>query len=117
MGKTARERDMGATRDFYRLFMVPGMSHCAGGVGATVFGNLTTAQRDPDHDVVSALDHWVEKGVAPKQIIATGFVDGNPAKGVQMTRPLCPYPEDAVYKGAGDTNSAASFTCQNRHKQ
>ena len=117
MGKTNRERDLGATQDFYRLFMVPGMSHCAGGVGATAFGNLTSTQRDPGHDVVSALDQWVEKGVAPNQIIATGFVGGDPAKGVEMTRPLCPYPEEAVYKGTGDTNSASSFTCQNRHKQ
>jgi hypothetical protein len=115
MGKTNRERDLGATQDFYRLFMVPGMSHCAGGIGATVFGNSTSAQPDPEHDVVSALDHWVENGIAPKLIIAAGFVDGNPAKGVQMTRPLCPYPEEAIYKGTGDTNSAASFTCQNRH--
>ncbi len=117
MGKTNRERDLGATQDFYRLFMVPGMSHCAGGIGATAFGNLTSTQRDPGHDVVSALDQWVEKGVAPNQIIATGFVGGDPAKGVEMTRPLCPYPEEAVYKGAGDTNSAASFACQNRHKR
>jgi feruloyl esterase len=117
MGKTARERDLGATQDFYRLFMVPGMSHCAGGVGATAFGNVPSAQRDPGHDVVSALDQWVEKGVAPSQIIATGFVGGDPAKGVELTRPLCPFPEEAVYKGSGDTNSAASFTCQNRHKR
>jgi Tannase and feruloyl esterase len=117
MGKTARERDLGATQDFYRLFMVPGMSHCAGGVGATAFGNVPSAQRDPGHDVVSALDQWVEKGVAPIQIIATGFVGGDPAKGVEITRPLCPFPEEAVYKGSGDTNSAASFSCQNRHKQ
>ncbi len=117
MGKTNRERDLGATQDFYRLFMVPGMSHCAGGIGATAFGNLASARHDPEHDVVSALNQWVEKGVAPNQIIATGFVDGNPAKGIQMTRPLCPYPEEAIYKGTGDTNNAASFTCQNRHKQ
>jgi hypothetical protein len=117
MGKTNREKDLGATEDFYRLFMVPGMSHCAGGIGATVFGNSTSAQRDPGHDMVSALDQWVEKGVAPNQIIATGFVAGDREKGVQMTRPLCPYPEEAVYKGTGDTNSAASFVCQNRHKQ
>jgi feruloyl esterase len=117
MGTTNRGRDLGATQDFYRLFMVPGMSHCGGGIGATVFGNSTSAQRDPGHDVVSALDQWVEKGVAPNRIIATGFAGGDPGKGVQMTRPLCPYPEEAMYKGTGDTNSAASFTCQNRHKQ
>jgi hypothetical protein len=117
MGKTGHAREFGSTQDFYRLFMVPGMSHCAGGVGATAFGNVPSPQRDPGHDVVGALDQWVEKGVAPNQIIATGFVGGDPAKGVEMTRPLCPYPEDAVYKGSGDTNSAASFSCQCRHKR
>jgi feruloyl esterase len=91
---------MGATKSFYRLFMVPGMSHCGGGPGANFF------------DVVMALDHWVVRDVAPDQIIATRFVDGNPAKGVAMTRPLCPYPQEANCKGTGDTNSAASFACQ-----
>ena len=76
---------------------------------------LPIAQHDPEHDVVAALDRWVEKGTAPDQIIATGF-DGDPAKGVVMTRPLCPYPEEAVYKGTGDTNSAANFSCKNRNK-
>jgi hypothetical protein len=103
----------GTTNDFYRLFMVPGMSHCRGGIGANVFGNGLAAP-DPDaaHDVVMALDQWVVHDVAPDQIIATGFVDGNPAKDVVMTRPLCPYPQEAQYKGAGNTNSAASFTCK-----
>jgi len=116
MGKTNRQRDLGATGDFYRLFMVPGMSHCAGGIGATSFGNVPGTRHDPEHNVVAALDRWVEKGTAPDQIIATGF-DGDPAKGVVMTRPLCPYPEEAVYKGSGDTNSAANFNCKNRNKK
>ncbi|MGA8011712.1 MAG: tannase/feruloyl esterase family alpha/beta hydrolase [Candidatus Acidiferrales bacterium] len=116
MGKTSRQRDLDATGDFYRLFMVPGMSHCAGGIGAISFGNGPTALHDPEHDVVAALDRWVEKGTAPDHIIATGF-DGDPAKGVVMTRPLCPYPEEAVYNGTGDTDSAANFTCQTRHKR
>ena len=116
MGKNSRQREEGATGDFYRLFMVPGMSHCAGGVGATAFGNAPVTQHDAAHDVVVALDVWVEKGTAPDQIIATGF-DGDPAKGVVMTRPLCPYPEEAVYKGSGDTNSAANFSCKSRNKK
>ncbi|MBZ5694861.1 MAG: tannase/feruloyl esterase family alpha/beta hydrolase [Acidobacteriia bacterium] len=101
------------TQDFYRLFMVPGMSHCAGGLGANDFGNgVPVPHADATNDVVLALDRWVEQGVAPDQIIATGFVDGNPAKGVAMTRPLCPYPKEAHYKGAGDTNVAANFVCR-----
>jgi Tannase and feruloyl esterase len=106
---------MGTTKGFYRLFMVPGMSHCTGGPGANVFGNVfedASAQADAAHDVLIALDQWVVHGVAPDQIIATGFVDGNPAKGVAMTRPLCPYPEQAHYKGTGDTNDAGSFVCK-----
>jgi len=101
------------TPDFYRLFMVPGMSHCGGGLGANVFGNgVSVAQPDATSDVVMALDRWVDKGVAPDRIIATGFVGGNPAKGVAMTRPLCPYPKEAHYKGTGDTNDAGNFVCQ-----
>ena len=103
----------GPTNDFYRLFMVPGMSHCGGGIGANVFGNqLAVSNPDSAHNVVMALDQWVVHDVAPDQIIATGFVDGNPAKDVVMTRPLCPYPQEAQYKGAGNTNSAANFTCK-----
>jgi feruloyl esterase len=108
------QKTMGETPDFYRLFMVPTMSHCAGGPGATVFGNAGGAERpeDADHDVVLALERWVEKGVAPDRIIASGFVDGNPAKGVAITHPLCPYPQVAHYKGTGDTEDAANFVCE-----
>jgi len=105
---------MGDTKSFYRLFMVPTMSHCAGGPGATVFGNgggLGPQEDDADHDVVLALDRWVEKGVAPDRIIATGFVGNDTAKGVAMTHPLCPYPQVAHYKGTGDTKDAANFVC------
>jgi hypothetical protein len=104
---------MGTTKSFYRLFMVPGMSHCGGGAGANVFGNGTAVpQADATNDIVIALDRWVEQGAAPDQIIATRFVDNNPAKGVAMTRPLCPYPQEAHYKGAGPINEAANFVCQ-----
>jgi len=57
----------------------------------------------------SALEQWVEKGVAPDEIIATKR-DGATHKTI-MTRPLCPYPQMAMYKGSGDPNNAASFTC------
>jgi feruloyl esterase len=58
-----------------------------------------------------ALEQWVEKGTAPSAIVATKYVDDDSAKGVQTTRPLCPYPEMAKYKGQGDPNDAASFVC------
>ncbi|MBZ5525459.1 MAG: tannase/feruloyl esterase family alpha/beta hydrolase, partial [Acidobacteriia bacterium] len=55
---------------------------------------------------------WVEKGVAPVKIIVTKYADDlNPGKDTKMTRPLCPYPQIAKYKGAGDTNVAESFEC------
>jgi len=106
-------RKAGAVADFYRLFMVPGMGHCAGGPGANNFGNsgVSSSSPDADHDVVSALERWVEKGAAPAKIIATGYVDGNPTKGVAVTRPLCPYPQVAHWKGTGSTDDAANFVC------
>jgi feruloyl esterase len=93
--------------------MVPGMNHCAGGPGANVIngaGSLGGPQ-DPDHDVVMALDRWVTHGIAPEKIIATKFINDRPANGVAFTRPLCPYPEVARYKGFGDTTNAANFVC------
>jgi feruloyl esterase len=99
---------------FVRLYMVPGMQHCGGGPGPSVFGQFgpSPAPIDPQRNLFVALEQWVEKGVAPERIIATKFKnDRNPAEGVQMTRPLCPYPQVAQYKGAGDTNDEASFTC------
>lgn len=104
---------MGTTKKFYRLFLVPGMSHCQGGPGANVFGNdAPVPQADAAHDVVMALDRWVERDVAPDQIIATGYAGGKRENGVAMTRPLCPYPQEVHYNGTGDTNNAASFTCR-----
>jgi hypothetical protein len=88
---------------FTRLYMVPGMQHCAGGVGPNSFGGPMTA----------ALERWVEQGSAPDKIIATKYkVDGDPASGVARTRPLCPYPQVARYTGSGSIDEAASFACQ-----
>jgi len=102
------------TDGFIRLYMVPGMQHCMGGPGPNWFGQLgSTTARGDKHGVYDALEHWVEKGTAPGTIVATKYVEDNPAKGVQMTRPLCPYPQLARYNGTGDTNDAANFTCGN----
>ena len=104
--------------DFYRLFMVPGMGHCAGGIGANDFGNFQAAepaQADPDHDVLAALARWVEHGVAPERFIAAGTRPGDaitpPPAPVKLTRPLCPYPKTAHYRGSGSSDDAASFSC------
>lgn len=101
---------LGKTQAFYRLFMVPGMGHCGGGPGPNQFGQ-TGGDGAADHDVVAALEQWVEKGVAPTKIIATKYVDNDRTKDVQMTRPLCMYPSAARYKGTGDTNDASNYVC------
>jgi feruloyl esterase len=88
---------LGATRlaASYRLFMAPGMAHCGGGEGPNSF------------DMLAALERWVEQGVAPDQIVASRVADGRAVR----TRPLCPYPQVAIYKGTGSTDDAASFAC------
>ena len=81
--------------EFVRLFMVPGMAHCQGGVG-------------PDrNDAVTAVIDWVEKGKAPDQLIASKVTNGQ----VVRTRPLCPYPQVARYKGQGSIDDASNFSC------
>jgi feruloyl esterase len=80
----------------YRLFMVPGMGHCGGGDGTSTF------------DMVSALDQWVTAGKAPDRIEAARVVSGATVR----TRPLCPYPQVATYKGSGSTDDAANFSCK-----
>jgi Tannase and feruloyl esterase len=99
-------------QEFYRLFMVPGMAHCSGGDGPNAFGNGTNNGPviDADHDLLQALDRWVEQGVAPERIIATHYVNNTPASGVQFQRPLCPFPQVARYT-VGDPNNADSFKC------
>ncbi len=91
------EKRMGAeaTRDFYRLFMVPGMFHCSGGPGC---GTV---------DWLGAVMEWVEKGVAPAQLTGAHQEKGQTTR----TRPLCPYPQVARYSGRGSTEEAANFRC------
>src|SRR5208283_5603629 len=85
----------GHTDSFLRLFMVPGMEHCAGGPGPNYFGqNGNAKEDDAEHNIYAAIERWVEKGVAPAQIVATKYAnDLKPGEGVKMTRPLCPYPQ------------------------
>jgi tannase/feruloyl esterase len=113
-GQGGGERRVGLkrTQDFFRLFMVPGMTHCAGGPGPNAFGQLFggAPANDAQHDVLTALEQWVEKGIAPDQIIATKFVNDDPTQGIAMQRPLCPYPATQVYT-SGPTNAASSFRC------
>jgi feruloyl esterase len=99
------------TEAFVRLYMVPGVQHCGGGPGPDSFGQGGAGAKDAQHNVELALEQWVEKGIAPNAIVATKYESGDPAKGVKMTRPLCPYPQIAKYKGKGDTNDAGNFAC------
>ena len=78
--------------DWMRLFMAPGMGHCGGGPGVNTF------------DSIGTLEKWVEKGVAPDQMMGTG------AQG--FTRPMCPYPQYAEYKGTGDLKDGSNWACK-----
>jgi feruloyl esterase len=80
----------------FRLFFAPGMGHCGGGDGPNEF------------DKINALDRWVEINEAPQTLIASQRVDGK----VTRTRPLCQFPQIAVYKGSGSVDDAANFTCR-----
>jgi feruloyl esterase len=81
---------------FYRLFLVPGMQHCGGGPGPSKF------------DAITALEQWVERGAAPDRIVASHV---SSAGRIDRTRPLCPYPQEAQWKGVGSTDEAENFVC------
>ena len=87
-----------ATSDFYRLFMVPGMFHCRGGIGTDRF------------DAMTPLIDWVEGAIAPDSIPAARIEDDK----VVRTRPLCPYPQVAAYTGAGSIDDGTNFVCSER---
>lgn len=97
---------------FLKLYLVPAMQHCAYGPGPNLFGQVGVFKAgDSEHDIFTALDTWVENGTEPKQIIATKYTDDNPDKAVEMTRPICPYPLTAKFKGSGDSKDAANYAC------
>jgi feruloyl esterase len=101
---------------FIRLYMLPGVQHCAGGPGPDSFGAYVTSSRsDAKSDMSTALERWVEEGIAPDQIIVTKRQGPDrPSSPVIRTRPLCPYPQVAKYKGSGSTDEAANFVCVNQ---
>lgn len=109
-------------RDFYRLFLAPGMEHCGGGPGPNAFGTPfdprpfgagydPRLEFDPDDHIVAALVRWVEKGEAPERIVATKYQDDDPVKPVLRTRPLCVYPSIARWTGVGSTDDEKNFVC------
>jgi hypothetical protein len=89
------EPDFERVQGFYRLFRAPGVGHCGGG-----------AAPQPQN-LFGALVDWVENGVAPEQILGSQNLGG----GAVRTRPLCPYPQTAIYNGSGSTDDAANFHC------
>jgi feruloyl esterase len=99
---------------FVRLYMIPGMEHCLGGPGASAFGQfgLPTA-KGPQFGLFDSLVDWVEKGAPDDGVVATKFEPraAKAAPKAALTRPLCAYPQVAKYKGSGDGNDAANFTC------
>ncbi|KAH8647693.1 putative ferulic acid Esterase/Feruloyl esterase [Xylariales sp. PMI_506] len=113
--------------DFYRMFLIPGMEHCmsspstmnapwyiAGANQAAVLGSSVSGvpgYRDAGHDVILSLMAWVENGTAPDSIIATKFVNDSVEDGVDRQRPICPYPQQALYNGTGNPDLAESWSC------
>ena len=97
---TAVKKKLGGNQDdWMRLFLMPGVGHCRGGVG-------------PDQaDFLTTMENWREKGEAPDRIVASR----SPGLGrAEMTRPLCPYPQVAKYTGTGSTDDAQNFICSAR---
>jgi feruloyl esterase len=98
------------TDQFLKFYMLPGIYHCAGGPGAGNFGAAGPASApDAQHDIVTALDEWVKAKKAPTIFIGTHI--NEQTKMADRTRRICAYPQVAKYKGSGDTNDAANFTC------
>jgi feruloyl esterase len=87
--------------------------HCGAGPGPNAFGNMLdlAPAADADHNIFVSLENWVEKGAAPDRIIATKYNEDSAAKGVAMTRPICPFPKQAKWNGKGETSDAANWTC------
>jgi hypothetical protein len=104
---------------FTRLYLMPGVQHCAGGPGPDAIGQgglPAMKNSNAGNNVIHALEDWVEQDKTPQTIIATKYAEdadhhADPHK-ILMTRPLCPYPQQAHYKGKGSKKDAASFICQ-----
>jgi feruloyl esterase len=90
------------------------MQHCGGGAGATVLGSVPNSGADSQHGIQAVLERWVEKGSAPGEIIATKYKpSGRQDNVVAGTKPICPYPAVARYRGLGSPDEANSYSCVN----
>ncbi|HEX4773489.1 MAG TPA: tannase/feruloyl esterase family alpha/beta hydrolase [Bryobacteraceae bacterium] len=100
------------TKQFVRLFMVPGLEHCFGGPGPNSFGQDGLSTGDPENNVSSLIERWVEQGFSPERITAVKRArDGDLNSPVIRTRPVCAFPIVAQYKGQGSVDAAESFAC------
>lgn len=109
---------------WYRLFLIPGMQHCTGTVTGAPWYIAAANQElpgspysvpgfmDAEHDVTLAMMDWVERDIAPDGIIATKWNNDNVADGVEIQRPVCPYPQQARYSGSGNTSLPDNWSCQ-----
>jgi feruloyl esterase len=101
-------------KHFYRLLMIPGTGHCGVGSGANVLFHSEEAAAvplDPDRDMLTALEQWVEQGRAPSSFVASQLdKDG----AIERTRLACAYPSIAKYRGSGDVNRAENWTCSTK---
>jgi len=107
-----RRLGRGTVAGAVRLFMAPGVEHGLGGPGPDRFGQFASGDGDPARSLGAALQHWVEQGVAPEQVLAVRHRSpADPASGVARARPLCAWPNVAVYQGDGSTDDAQRFRC------
>lgn len=107
---TVETQALEETQKFFRLFLAPGVGHCAGGPGPNEFGQRG-GDGDANHDIVAALEQWVEKDIPPQRIVATKYDGDDSTRPVVTTRPLCAFPAVAHYNGKGSTDDETSFVC------
>ncbi|PCI53352.1 MAG: tannase/feruloyl esterase family alpha/beta hydrolase [Alphaproteobacteria bacterium] len=97
--KQAMQDTDGGIDSFSRLYLVPGMGHCRGGPSTDTF------------DLFAQVTNWVERGIAPESVVATA---SKPEyfNVSERSRPICPFPKQAIYNGTGNVNIADSFSCK-----
>jgi hypothetical protein len=99
-------------RNFLQLYLFPGVGHCGSGNEPNDFGQWLRPGDTPQNSLYSALEAWVEKGIAPNGVIATKFaIDGDPKSGVVKTRRICPYPRVARQNHLGNASDATKYVC------
>ena len=104
------QNGLNSTLEFFRYFIIPGHAHIFGGPGLQEVGMLGIAPelRDRNHDVLMALEAWVEEGVAPDKLMAVAFKEGSLLREIAFERPVFAYPGEAVYR-SGDPIKPDSY--------